>query len=701
MSEVDQPGSMRDAIEQSQFANMSPEEQKVVKAEQAAAKKSWDEYKQQRIFDQDARAQYAVDRRYASGTADKTWAVNTNLIGNIIDILVSFLYARDPDVSAKKAKRVDNRGSKDADTFAQTIELVVSRLWKKGALKKQAKKAVRSALSVGVGWLKVILVCDAPNNPKMQGEMNDLRDNLAALADVERQLSQMENADTTDIDAQIQKQEELIESLEVKIEATIRKYLAIDFVPAQDMSTSLDVAAIEDYLDADWNANAIYIPKSQAQEKFPRLTKAEVDGATTYFQRTDRDQKPLTDNIGFVGLEGAAAGDAKEAEYYTTNGPSVQGITSSDKGMPFVKIVEKWDKRTNHIHTHMEGVERWAKEPFQPPYASSRFYPYFRVAFFEVDGARHAQSLSGRLAKLQDEYARSRSNFRLTRERSIPGVLFNKSGLTPEDAKRVQEGVHQEYIGLNPVDPSQRVGDLFAPKPTGEYDPRIFDNTPILADMEKVSGVQEALQSSATPDKTATQANIEQSGFASRTTADRDILEDVLTDLANYTAEVALGGLSVQDAQRIAGPAAFWPAGMAVEDIVTMVEVEIKAGTTGKPNEAENQQAWGVILPVLKEAIIQIHGFIAAGQIPLAKAMSELVRRTMTVMGDDSDPELFIPEIPEEMIPGEVIPGVPVSGAPLPGADPSLPPTAGGGEGEAPPIENPVVEPPQLDVPSV
>jgi hypothetical protein len=138
---------------------------------------------------------------------------------------------------------------------------------------------------------------------------------------------------------------------------------------------------------------------------------------------------------------------------------------------------------------------------------------------------------------------------------------------------------------------------------------------------------------------------------------------------------------------------------MAIEDIVTMVEVEIKAGTTGKPNDGEDKQAWGVILPVLKEAIIQIHGFIAAGQLPLAKAMSELVRRTMSVMGDDSDPELFIPEIPEEIIPG--VDGLPVGGAPLPVADPSLPPTAGGGEGGEPPLEQPVVEPPTLDVPSV
>lgn len=699
MSDFDEPKSMSDAIDSAQLADATPEEQEAIRAEQKVVKKLWKEYKQSRDFDEPARRQYVIDRRYAAGKADATWAVSSNLIGNIIDILASFLYARDPDVSCKKAKQVTASGTKDLDLFAQTMELVVSSLWKKGKLKPQAKKLVRSALSVGVGWLKAVLICDAPVNAEMNEQLNDLKDNMAALAEVEEQLRTIEGADMEDIEAKIAKQQELITSLENKIEATIRKYIAIDFVPAQDMSTALDVAATEDYLDADWNANAIYVLKDKLREKFPRLTEEEVKQATTYFQRREQDTTPISDRVSLPGIDSSGV-DAKDADYYTTSGVSKVGVNPSDSGPEFAKVVELWDKRTNHIKTMVEGIKRWAKEPFQPPYPTSRFYPYFRVAFFEVDGERHPQSLAWRLCKLQDEYCRSRSNFRLTRERSIPGVIFNQANLTPEDAEKIRKGVHQEMIGLSPVDPTVAINQMFSSKPTGDYDPRIFDNGPILADMEKISGVQEALQSSATPDKTATQANIEQSGFASRTTADRDTIEDMLSDLANYTGESALTGLLPKDAQRIAGPGAFWPHGMAVDDLVTMVELDIKAGTTGKPNEQAKQQAWGVLLPVIKEAIIQIHEVLATGNIPLAKALSEVVKRTMSIMGDDTDPDVFIPEIPDVPMMGDPLAPAPAGGAPLPGADPSLPPMAGSDEG-APPIQNPELAPPALEVPAL
>lgn len=695
-------GAVSDGIDEARFADMTEEQRAEIEKEENTVKKLTDEYRQAREFDKLVRSQYAIDRRYAAGTADNRWAVTTNLIGSFIDILVSFLYARDPDVACKKAEQVDNRGSKDMDAFAKTMQLVVSRLWKKARLKSGAKKQVRSALSVGTGWLKCVLICDAPDNPVMQNEMNDLRDNIAKLEALRTSLASTDvEGATEDVDAELAQQAELVESLENKIEATIRKYFAVDFVAAQDMQVSLDVANTEDYLDANWNANATYILKSEVAEKFPRLTKEDIKTATSYYQRRTRDLTPLTD-MSALGME-LDGNRADEAEAYTA-GVSISGQVDGNNGSTgpeFVKVIELWDKRTNHIKTMIEGVKRWAKEPYQPPYASSRFYPYFRLAFFEVDGARHPQSLSWRLMKLQDEYSASRSGFRLTRERGVPGTLFNSSAMSPLDAEKIRKGDYQEFIGVALTDQTMAIQNVFAAKPVEKIDPRMFDNAPILSDMEKLSGVQEALQSSATVDKTATQANIEQSGFASRTTADRDTLEDMLDDLAVYTGELALGALNNRDAMRIAGPAAYWPHGMAIDDLLTMVEIEIEAGSTGKPGEQHDEQAWGVILPVLKEAILEISTAIQTGNIELAKILSELVRETMSIMGITTDPERFLPPIPE--IPPEaellgMVPGAPGSVTPG-GADPSLPPSAGSADGgslSAPSLESPNLQPPTL-----
>lgn len=696
-------------MDRAQFADQDDEAAKAKEAEHNAVKKLWEEYDTARKFDKAARQQYAIDRRYAAGTADARWAVNTNLIGSHIDILTSFLYARNPDVSCKKSPKVDSRGTKQDEDFARTLELVISMLWKKARIKRTARKGVRSGLSTGTGWLKAIMVADDPQMPQTQDKQNDLRDNLALLQCLQDKLAgytaeQYEEMSDEQRDATVQEVRELVTATMEPVEVSVRKYLAIDFCASQDVQVSLDVSEVGDYLDADWVANAIYRPCDKLPELFPRLKedayKDSVKEAVKYFQKPQKDLQPVTDQQAMAGMPGAGVAPEEAEQYVTATGNG----TASEDGPAFAKIVELWDRRTNHIKTMIEGVKCWPVEPYQPPYPSSRFYPFFLIAFYEVDGARHPQSLSWRLAKLQDEYARSRSNFRLTRERSIPGIIFNSDGLADTEVQKIMRSVHQEYIGLKPTQPDQKLSDLFAEKPVAQVDMRLYDNAPIISDMEKVSGVQEALQTSTSVEKTATQADIEQQGFASRTTADRDTLESVLTDLANYTGEVSLSALTTKDVQRICGAAAFWPENMDIDDLLTMVEVTIEAGTTGKPRNGGDREAWGIVLPIIKETIAQVQQAIIAGNIPLANALTELLRETMVRMGDDTDIDRFIAQPPTtptlDPVTGQpMVPGAP-GAVPGAGADPAgLPPGDAAAGTAGPSLPEPQLASPELQPP--
>jgi hypothetical protein len=120
---------IRAAVDAAQFAELEEKEKARKQQECDAVKALWKEYDTARKFDKAARSQYAADRRYAAGTADPTWAVDTNLIGSFIDILTSFLYARNPDVSVKKTPRVTLPGQPqtkalDDENFAKTLEPV-------------------------------------------------------------------------------------------------------------------------------------------------------------------------------------------------------------------------------------------------------------------------------------------------------------------------------------------------------------------------------------------------------------------------------------------------------------------------------------------------------------------------------------------------------------------------------------------------
>jgi hypothetical protein len=226
--------------------------------------------------------------------------------------------------------------------------------------------------------------------------------------------------------------------------------------------------------------------------------------------------------------------------------------------------------------------------------------------------------------------------------------VFNRGGLSVEDATKIENSVSMENIGILPTDSNTPIQNLIMAKPIGSYNPALYDTSPILADMQMVSGVQEALQGAAqgsNQPKTATEANLEQTGFNSRTGADRDTLEDTLTDLAKYTLETAIQEIRPVLAERIAGKQAFWPFGMDVDDIMTMVEVDIHAGTTGKPDKQAQQAAWATILPLLEKLMLSIRSLQATDP-AMAEAMENLVRETLRRMDDKLELSQFFPATP-------------------------------------------------------
>lgn len=634
--------------------------------EEAAVAKFWKQEEQARKFDENFRKQVALDRRYAAGIADISWAVNTNLIGAFIDILVALLYARDPDVSVSKAPQADDSGTQPMELFAKTMQIVISQLWMRGNLKKAARKGVRSVLSNSEGWIKCIMVAEKIPNGEVESALNDARE-LHARLDAQQKLLEDpdEGVDEDQRQAELDEKAALIEVLEEKMELSINKFFAIDFVKTERIQVSTDVDAISDYTDANWISDETYIDKEEVLERFKDITPADLKTAKQYYQTKPADIS--TGDPDRVNPQGGIS--AEQAQSFTT-------VTSAaEDTMPFYRVVERWVRTDKMIRTGIDGMKKWAKPPFSPPYAASRFYPYFFFAFYEVDGQRHPQSLSWRLYKLQDEYASVRSNYRITRQRSVPGVFFNETQLDATEAEKIKNGTMQEYIGLKPADTETPLANMFAPKPVQGIDPRLYDTAAILSDMERISGVQEALSAgiaaSGNP-KTATEANIQQSGTNARTTSDRDCLEWMLTDMAKYTAELALQALTVKDVQKIAGPKAFWPGpdptasppveGMSVDDLFTLVQIEIQAGTTGKPKAQGDQQAWATILPLIRELIGQIEQALGAGNTDMARVLTELIRETMLRLGDETDADRFIPSSPP--------PGSPGAGAPPPGAPP-------------------------------
>jgi hypothetical protein len=721
-------------------------EDAVPEGEVEAVKKTVKEYDTARAFDKTQRHRYARDRRYAAGNSNPSWASDANIIGAFIDIISSFLYAKDPDVSARPAAHVsapppkapvmppmgampgmappgmpadplappadpmaapvdplaaaapppgDPMGAftgapadplaamgapvappaaaagaepleqEDARRFAETSQIVISKSWKKAGLKRVMKRVLRSALSVGPGWFKSYVYSEKGRNPIVEKELSDARDNLERIQKLQDDLTGLQPE--TDQALTMEQLKLQIAGLEKRVELMVKRGQCIDFLRADDVQVSLDVPTLADYRDADWISHDLYIEKDSAPARFPRIPKAEWGKAAEYVQRDT--QKAVQPIDGYASADTVPEGAYVKATDNVGQGSGVTG--GKDSGVKFVKVVEFWDHRDMNIKTFVDGIDRWAVDPFPPEHAASRFYPFFQLALFEVDGARHPQSLVDRTWKLQDEYSSRRSSGRKTRERSIPGTIFNSSEMDPTEVAKIERSVEQEYVGIRTTTPGADINKVMGPKPIPNIDPAIFATTDILYDMNVVTGVQEAQASGASNANTATEADIQQSGFASRTNADRDTEEDLLTEFAQYTLEIAVQGLTARDVQRLAGPYAFWPEGMDVEDVLTLVEVEVEAGTTGKPRAQADKETWATLLPLIMELVPQIRLSEQTGDLGMAETLKNILRETLKRLDDRLTIEsILAPGAAPPIVPG-MPPGAPATSA-LPGAAPPV-----------------------------
>ncbi|MEN5115853.1 hypothetical protein ABE488_00750 [Luteimonas sp. TWI662] len=702
---------------------------------------------QGRKFDEPAREEYAKNRRYARG--DSGFEVGANIIGTNIDILESFLYARDPDfdvkpgpavrppdalamrdaiedqvrespeviqagaqaaaaavamgtppdlafgigqqaqeaaVEAQITQQVNDlrkryvRRNRDIKAFAETSEIVGVRMWQDAQLRRRGRPWVRSALTIGLGIIKASWQQRTEQCPQTAQAINDLQDNLtkaralqAELAGgglVARATDGIKGLFGADRDSQVAELERQLETLQSQVERVVSRGYVIDVVAGEDFQVAPGFT-IANHLDAPWNAHRSFLRFDDAVAQFREHLSQYGDPEQLLRQATRfRARKPV-----MVQGETAAVDTvrAKDADAYVTGGE-----TDGDEGEDFVALWELWSRDSGTVLTLIEGVRYWVKPQWKPP-ATTRFYPIFLVTTSEVDGQRHPQSLVTRTAKLVDEYERIGSAEARHRRRIVPKTAFNRSAMSPDDAEKLATAGTQEMVGINPTDPRQPLTEILYPVTYAAIDVALYDRTRIVQEIERIWGVQEALGGSINTPKTATEADIQQQGFTARTSGRRDLLEGALSELAQYTIEIARVYMTADDVRQIAGPDAMWPEYLGPDDVTRMVNIEIRGGSSGKPNTAAEREAWGVMLPLLQQGITQIGQLRGSSPAAIADSLEHLLRLTAEKSGDRIDIDQLIPQA------DGAAPQLPVMGGPqTPGAPP--PP-------EAPPGGDPAADP--------
>ena len=629
-----------------------------------------------RDFDDMARKDYAFCRRYARG--DSHWEVSTNLIGTYIDIMVSFLYARDPDVAVVVSASVGNARKAEAKTFAKTMEVVLSRQWKDIRVKRAAERWVRSVLTVGIGWLKSGWQETYATDPAILRRKRDIQENLAKISQLNEEIN---GGAADDVERRQEELQAQMAGLAAHVEKLVYRGLFVDFVPAEHIVVSTDVQNIIDCESAKWMAHINYITLDDAKTKWPEMTQADWEGVETFHINKPCDMKDRSKTAAMVDDISPT-----EADNYR-GGTDVRGKVESSKYNRFVQHIELWRGDENLVYDLIRGVKK-CLDCDAPNVGTTRFYPFFPLAFNEVDGERHPQSLVMRSYKLIDEFHRTRSGKAELRRRIKPKMGFDARAHSPQQIRKITQGEYGELIPLKPAVEGASLKDSIWEMQYPRIDGALFETTEIRQELETMCGIQEALSGGIQVAKTATEAEIQQAGTQARTGSMRDRCEGQLTQLSQYHAEILIQKLDLQDAVEIAGPEAIWPQ-VGPEELDLLINIEIAAGTTGKPNTTAQREAWAAEMPVIEKTIMTVGQLLMSPPQEIARCLTELMEETLLRSGDDRvDIERFVPQagMPAIMID-------PATGQPMP-AHPAMQggaPGVGGGTlpGELPPGGDP------------
>jgi hypothetical protein len=550
------------------------------------------------------------------GDDGETGLVRTNIIHSNFAAILPQIYAKNPEIAVTPSENVGNVVPW-VPGFCKTLQSVIARKFvTEGKLKKRAKSSIRAAMTTATGWAKVSWQRDVRTDPLIDNRLNDTQDNLQRIKYLIEEIKEDDDS-RCELEAKQGELEQQLRQLQQQAEVKTVSGIAIDRILTEDVFVLDDtIYDFDQYDQAEAIAHRVWMTEEQYEETFGK-------------------DVPKTSN--------KYGADKKESS-----------SSAEDDKVLLVAVFEVWNKTSNTVYTLCAGADEWARDPYTPQTLGKRFYPFFALAFNPVDGRVDPISDAELLVELQDEYNTTRTNYAEHRKENLPVRVYRKSGdLTDKDIASLANRTANQWVGLE-GDPSQPIEKDIAILQNPPVDPNTYDVQPILRDAEMVLGAGDAAKGVINKAKTATEAEIMAQGLQSRVAERQDVVEDWIGEMAQYAAELCLQEMSLPEVQRIAGQDAVWPQ-MDKEQIFDLVNIEIRAGSAGRPNKAKEREQWGQMLPQIQQSVTQIAQLREQGQNDMAESMMKLMEETLRRFDERIDIESFMPQRKE----GEEAPQIP------------------------------------------
>ena len=552
------------------------------------------------------RAAWEKARTYVNGNPGsdgKSGLVRVNLIGSFCETLQANIYAKAPEIGCTPEDRPDEQEYPALAASAKTMQAALnSYLVKDAKLKQRGKAAVRSVLTCGTSWVKLLYQKDKASEPLLKNNLNDIQDNIA---NIEKLRSETEDeAECSGYDAKLLELRQQEQALNANAEPRLAEGLVMDSVPTGDVII-LD-NSIKD-IDEVGQASALAHRIKMTAGAFKSVFKIKPPGSAA-METSD------------------SAVTSKEAD-------------EDDK---IVIVYEVWSKADNTVYTICKGTNKYIRDPYQPEQLGDRWYPFFALQIRRIDGVLYPLSTVELLIELQDEYNTRHTRASDHRRKNTSLRIFNKSSnITDEEINAINNrGSGDDAIGVT-ADPNQPLQNSMVNFPEIPFNPQMYDVSEVMRDMEMVAGVQDAARGAINRAKTATEAEIMAQGMQSRSSEVIDTVEDWLTEIAQYAAHLLILNLTPEQVKERLGQSAIWPE-ITGREMLGKMGITIRGGSTARPNKMRERDQWIQLMPMMQEALEKSAALKSAGDDKMAKAVLKVLQETLNRFDEKLDIKEFL-----------------------------------------------------------
>ena len=463
------------------------------------------------------------------------------------------------------------------DRIGKTLEVVYEHqlLQQMPTFKGQMKQLVRRVITTGAGY--VVLGYRRQYEPKPE-HAERVSDITAQLTRIERQMQDMAENEIQEYEAEAEELRASLEAMQAEPDVFVTEGLELDFPGTTSVIPDTSCRHLDGFLGAQWVAREFLLQPNQVKE----IYKVDIGKRFRPYTVPGKDSTDGAERLSVDSSEGS-------------------GHKQGDSTMTRVCVWEVYDRVSGMVYHLADGHPHYLRDPHMPTVKLERFFPIFTLTFNELEdeNALFPPSDVTIMRHMQVEHNVSRDRLREHRDAARPKHVSPKGKLSAEDKTNLTQGPPHSVVELEGLQPGEDVGKVLQPVPHAPIDPNLYETGPFFDDAMKVSGIQEA-NLGGTSGATATETSVAEASRMTGMGSNVDDLDEFLTELARNASYILLTEMDTDTVHEIAGPGAVWPE-VTAGDVARDLWLAVRAGSSGKPNKAQEIQNFERLAPILMQ----------------------------------------------------------------------------------------------------